>query len=138
VFRHAVTQAGLDRIVRCDSAGTHDYHVGEPPDARAQRAALKRGYDMSALRARQVDERDFETFDHIVAMDNHNLAALERMCPPQHAHKLALLCDSHEDHAGREVPDPYYGGERGFEQVLDLIEAATPRLLEHVRKRAGC
>lgn len=93
VFRHAVRQAGLNDVVTCDSAGTHDYHIGEPPDERAQRTALKRGYDMSDLRARQITASDFEAFDHILAMDRHNLAALERMCPPQHAHKLRLFCD---------------------------------------------
>lgn len=136
VFRHAVARAGLDKVVACDSAGTHDYHTGEPPDERAQRTALKRGYDMSQLRVRRIEPRDFEAFDHILAMDRDNLAVLERMCPPQHAHKLRLFCDHHDEHAGREVPDPYYGGARGFEQVLDLIERVTPQLLKRMRQRA--
>jgi low molecular weight protein-tyrosine phosphatase len=90
VFRHAAQQAGLEGAIDCDSAGTHDYHIGEPPDQRAQQAASLRGYDMSHLRGRQVSRQDFEQFDYVLAMDRHNLALLERQCPPQHAHKLSL------------------------------------------------
>ena len=135
VFRHALRQAGLEHVVTCDSAGTHDYHVGKPPDARARETARKRGYEMEDLRARQITVRDFESFDRILAMDARNLAALKRMCPPPHAHKLALLCDVHTEYAGREVADPYYGGEQGFEEVLDLIETALEPLIERVRQR---
>jgi len=113
VFKRAVVKSGLKDVIDCDSAGTHGYHVGEPPDQRAQQAALRRGYDMSNLRARQVVRRDFELFDYVVAMDKHNLALLEDICPKQHADKLALYCDFHAEYAGREVPDPYYGGGRG-------------------------
>lgn len=133
VFRHAVVQAGLAHRIECDSAGTHDYHIGEPPDQRAQFAAGRRGYDMSQLRGRQVGRADFENFDYVIAMDRRNLSLLEKLCPPAHKNKLHLFCDFHDEHAGREVPDPYYGGERGFEQVLDLIEGVSARLLAKLR-----
>ena len=136
VFRHRMKQTRLEHLIECDSAGTHGYHVGEPPDERAQRAASHRGYDMSGLRGRQVSRQDFEQFDYVLAMDNHNLALLERICPPQHAHKLALYCDFHERYAGREVPDPYYGRAQDFEQVLDMLEEISASLLEHVQLRA--
>jgi protein-tyrosine phosphatase len=136
VFRHAVAEAGLKDLIECDSAGTHGYHIGEPPDRRAQQAALRRGYDMSNLRGRKVGRQDFEQFDHVVAMDRHNLSLLEALSPAQHAHKLALYCDFHAEYAGREVPDPYYGGADGFEQVLDLIEAVSESLIARLRQPA--
>jgi protein-tyrosine phosphatase len=134
VFRQHVAQAGLDGQIAIDSAGTHDYHVGEPPDPRAQRAAGRRGYDLSALRGRQVSRADFVEFDYVLAMDAVNLRALERLCPPQHAHKLRLFMEFGAEFAPREVPDPYYGGEQGFEHVLDMVEEASRGLLEHVRR----
>jgi len=134
VFRHAVKQAGFDQLIECDSAGTHDYHTGEPPDERARRAATKRGYDMSGLRGRQVGKQDFERFDYVVAMDRRNLELLERVCPPRHVHKLALYGDFHEKYAGQEVPDPYYGGAQGFEQVLDMIEQISAGMLDRLRQ----
>ena len=134
VFRHAVANAELAHLIECDSAGTHGYHIGEPPDRRAQQAALRRGYDMSNLRGRKVGRKDFERFDHVVAMDRHNLALLEEMCPSQYAHKLALYCDFHAEFAGCEVPDPYYGGPQGFEQVLDMIEVVSASLIARLRQ----
>ena len=135
VFKHHVKQAGLDGRISTDSAGTHDYHVGEPPDPRAQRAAKRRGYDLSVLRARQVGPGDISGFDHVLAMDKQNLRLLERMCPSQHAHKLKLFMEFSTSHALREVPDPYYGGEQGFERVLDMVEQAAQELLDHLRRR---
>ena len=135
VFKHHVKQAGLDGSIATDSAGTHDYHVGEPPDPRAQRAALRRGYDLSVLRARQVDPGDFSSFDYVLAMDEQNLRLLERLCPSQHAHKLKLFMEFSTGPALREVPDPYYGGEQGFERVLDMVERAAQELLDHLRRR---
>jgi len=111
-----------------ESRGTHDYHVGEPPDERAQHHAKGRGYDLSAQRARQVSDRDFEEFDLILAMDRSHLRLLERICPARHRAKLRLFL------AGADVPDPYYGGAAGFEQVLDLVEAACRSLLRDVGK----
>ncbi|MBI4190702.1 MAG: low molecular weight phosphotyrosine protein phosphatase [Betaproteobacteria bacterium] len=134
VFRHSVQQAGLEHLIECDSAGTHDYHIGEPPDERAQRAASRRGYDMRGLRGRQVGRKDFERFDYVLAMDAHNLALLARICPSQHAHKLSLYCDFHERYAGQEVPDPYYGGAQGFEQVLDMVEQISESLIGRLRQ----
>src|SRR6185369_4441280 len=133
-FRQALVDASLEDSITCDSAGTHGYHAGDPPDQRAQQAALRRGYDMSNLRARQVSAKDFERFDHVLAMDRHNLALLRELCPPQYAHKLALYCDFHADYAGREVPDPYYGGPQGFDKVLDMVEAVNASLLARLRQ----
>ncbi|MDB5810395.1 MAG: phosphotyrosine protein phosphatase [Betaproteobacteria bacterium] len=135
VFRHAIAKAGLKDVIECDSAGTHGYHFDEAPDHRAQYVASRRGYDMSQLRGRKVGSHDFEQFDYVVAMDRHNLALLERLCPPHHAGKLALYCDFHAAFEGREVPDPYYGGPRGFEQVLDMIEAVSTSLIAHIEKK---
>jgi protein-tyrosine phosphatase len=135
VFKHHVKQAGLDGRISTDSAGTHDYHVGEPPDPRAQRAARRRGYDLSVLRARQVNPGDFSSFDYVLAMDELNLRLLERLCPSQHAHKLKLFMEFSSGPALREVPDPYYGGEQGFERVLDMVEQAAQELLRHLRER---
>ncbi|MBM3359604.1 MAG: low molecular weight phosphotyrosine protein phosphatase [Betaproteobacteria bacterium] len=134
VFRHYTAQAGLDARVVADSAGTHDYHIGEPPDPRAQRAASRRGYDLSTLRGRQVSRRDFSEFDYLLAMDEVNFGELKRLCPAEHAHKLRLLMDYAAEPAAREVPDPYYGGPQGFERVLDLVEQAAQGLLRHLRR----
>jgi protein-tyrosine phosphatase len=123
VMRARLDAAGLSGRARVDSAGTHDYHVGEAPDPRACRAAASRGYDMSQLAARQVEAADFERFDHILAADRSNLAFLQRRCPVANRHKLALILDPLPP-PGLEVPDPYYGGESGFDRVLDMIEAA--------------
>ena len=124
-----VRDAGLARGVRVDSAGTHDYHVGEAPDARAQEHARRRGYDLSGLRARQVVVEDFESFELILAMDRGHLAILRRIAPPQHRHKLRLFMEFAEGWQAEEVPDPYYGGPAGFERVLDMVEAAARGLL---------
>ncbi|MDQ5848912.1 MAG: low molecular weight phosphotyrosine protein phosphatase [Pseudomonadota bacterium] len=121
VLKELARRRGLDLHV--ESAGTGDWHAGEAPDERAQRHAKSRGYDLSAQRARQVRARDFEEFDLVVAMDRGHLRELRRHCPRQHQGKLRMLVD------GRDVPDPYYGGPEGFEQVLDLVEAACRDLL---------
>ena len=110
-----------------ESCGTHDYHVGQPPDARAQAHAKRRGYDLSAQRARQIAKDDFERFDLILAMDRGHLRILQELCPPQHWPKLRLFLGE------RDVPDPYYGGGEGFEEVLDLVETACGDLLQEIR-----
>ena len=125
VLRHLAKEAAID--VHVESAGTGDWHVGHPPDERAQHHARGRGYDLSAQRARQVERRDFEAFDLIVAMDRGHLRVLERQCPREHRAKLRML-------AGRDVPDPYYGGPEGFEHVLDMVEAACRGLLLEVER----
>lgn len=135
VFKHYVAAANLQDRILSDSAGTHDYHVGEPPDERARHAAQRRGYDMSALRGRQVRAEDFAEFDYLVAMDEDNLRLLKRRCPPEHAHKLMLLMNYSTRRRVRNVPDPYYGGAEGFEQVLDLVEDAAQGLLRHLDQK---
>ena len=125
MLRELAKRQGLD--IDFDSAGTHDYHVGEAPDRRAVAHAKKRGYDISGLRARQVAAEDFVKFDLVLAMDRGHLKLLERMCPTASRHKLRLFA------AGEEVPDPYYGGAEHFEQALDLIEKAAKRLLDELR-----
>ncbi len=134
VFKKLVEEASLEHCVVSDSAGTHDYHVGEAPDARAQDAARARGYDLSSLCARQVSRRDFQEFDYVLAMDEVNLRALRRLCPPEYASKLKLFLEFAGNPAVREVPDPYYGDTRGFERVLDLVEGASRGLIAHLRK----
>ena len=134
VFRARVEEAGLARHILIDSAGTHDYHIGDPPDARAQRAALQRGYDMSALRGRQVDLPDFTRFDYVLAMDRANLAILQRLCPQAQRERLGLFLEYARQHDEREVPDPYYGGADGFERVLDMVEDAAEGLLAYIQE----
>lgn len=132
VFRHQVERLGLAGVIATDSAGTHDYHVGEPPDFRAQLTARRRGYEMSHLRGRQICLEDFAMFDHILAMDRGNLALLERLCPPEHAGKLRLFMEYSGRRPVREVPDPYYGGPEGFDAVLDMVEDGALGLLQHI------
>ncbi len=135
-MRHQVEAAGLADRIDVDSAGTGDWHVGEPPDARAQAAARTRGYDLSALRARQVSAADFERFDLLLAMDEANLAELHRRCPAQYRDKVRLLMEFAAGATASEVADPYFGGAQGFEQVLDQCEAACRGLLDTLRQRA--
>lgn len=135
VFKHYVQQADLVGRIVTDSAGTHGYHVGDPPDPRAQAAASRRGYDISGLRARQVGRGDFDEFDHVLAMDETNLRLLKRLCPPRIDYKLRLFLEFGPEPVARDVPDPYYGGMQGFERVLDLVEAAAQGLLRHIRDR---
>jgi protein-tyrosine phosphatase len=133
VFRHLVAQAGLQDRIHVDSAGTHDYHVGSPPDHRSSHHASLRGYDLSALRARQVNALDFRRFDLICAMDWENLQLLQEDCPPEQGHKLRRLMEFASPGLGDVVADPYYGGKQGFETVLDHVEEACRGLLDHVR-----
>jgi len=132
VFRHLVVEAGLDERFDIDSAGTHAYHVGEPPDKRAQAAAARRGFSLRDIRARRVAPEDFERFSYIIAMDRDNLAILEEQVQEPQRGKLRLLLDFS---AGpeTEVPDPYYGGPTGFERVLDLVEDAARGLLRTLK-----
>ena len=135
VFSHYVENAGVSGQISIDSAGTHDYHIGDPPDARAQRAAQQRGYDMSRLRGRQVCEEDFRRFDYVLAMDSSNLAILQRIIPPGNVTQPQLFLEYARHHGEREVPDPYYGGADGFERVLDMVEDAAQGLLEQIRRQ---
>lgn len=137
---HAVLQQRVDardmqETILVDSAGTGGWHAGKVPDARATAAANRRGYDLSALRARQVAAADFATFDIILAMDHGNLSELQALAPTDFGGSLGLLLDYHPHARGQIVPDPYYGGEDGFEQVLDLVEAAAEGLLDAISQR---
>jgi protein-tyrosine phosphatase len=124
--------AGLELEV--DSAGTHGYHRGSPPDERAIAAARRRGYDLAALRARVIEARDFASFDLVVAMDESVHGRLKDIAPPAHAARLALFMDFVPGSGRRDVPDPYYGGTRGFEEVLDLVEEGARGLLSALAK----
>ena len=134
VFRRYVEQAGLSDIISIDSAGTSDWHIGKTPDPRTQAAAAKRGYDVSTLRGRQATAEDFSEFDLILAMDKSNLADLQSLRPAGAGVEVDLFLRRY-DLAVTEVPDPYYGGEDGFEQVLDLIEQASDALLVEIKGR---
>ena len=129
VFRYYVEQAEVSQQLQIDSAGTHAYHVGEPPDRRARAAAERRGMSLDNIYARRVKTEDFEHFDYIIAMDEDNLARLQDQSPEEHRSKLRLFLEF-SDGDEREVPDPYYGGAAGFERVLDHVEAASRGLLE--------
>jgi len=132
VFLKIVDDKSLNKLIEVDSAGTHAHHVGEQPDPRAQAASLRRGIDLSPLRARQVKSSDFEYFDYILAMDRDNYSNLERICPAGYEHRLHLFLDYSALFEEKEVPDPYYGGESGFEHVLDLVEDASRGLLDEI------
>lgn len=134
VFKQLVESAGLSNRILTDSCGTAAYHVGEPPDKRSIKAAAKRGYDLTALRARKFDRNDFQTFDYILAMDNANYSDLYRIGGHAQPEKLKLFLEFHPDPAWTEVPDPYYGGEEGFNLVLDLCEQAANSLLDQLRR----
>ena len=137
VLRSKVDTAGLGDRVHIDSAGTHAYHIGSSPDARAQKAALGRGYDLASLRGRQDSDQEFETFDYILALDRENLDNLLRRCPEQHKRKLRLCLAFSRDYPNLDVPDPYYGGSKGFEQVLDMVEDAAEGLLVEIAQTPG-
>ncbi len=132
IFRKLATDAGM--AVTADSAGTHGYHVGEPPDPRAQKAAAKRGYDLSALRARTIEGADFRRFDLILAMDQEHHAILSRIAGSSAEHKLKLMMSYARRFKERDVPDPYYGGPQGFERMLDMLEDAAKGLLESLHR----
>ncbi|MFN4284268.1 MAG: low molecular weight protein-tyrosine-phosphatase [Alphaproteobacteria bacterium] len=134
-FRAEVAKAGLSDRILTDSAGTHGYHIGDPPDPRSIQAAARRGIDISDLRARLVRADDFSRFDHVLAMDAQNHAALATLCKAERKDRLRLFLDFAPELKRRDVPDPYYGGDAGFEDVLDLCEAASRGLLAQLRER---
>ena len=135
VFRQKVREAGLEHLIEIDSAGTHAYHVGNPPDHRAQAAAERRGISISELRARRIADDDFERFTHIIAMDQDNLELLVEQAGEAHHGKIRLFLE-YSSGPETEVPDPYYGGAKGFERVLDLVEDASRGLLATLNERA--
>ncbi|MDP2825126.1 MAG: low molecular weight protein-tyrosine-phosphatase [Sulfuritalea sp.] len=132
VARALAAKQGVAHLFEFDSAGTHGYHVGDPPDPRTVEVALRRGYDLAPLRARRVTEFDFIRFDFVLAMDRDHLDLLQRACPRPHLKKLGLFLDFSKRFDADEVPDPYYGGARGFEHVLDLIEDAANELIRRL------
>ncbi|RLQ23085.1 low molecular weight phosphotyrosine protein phosphatase [Seongchinamella sediminis] len=132
VFEAMVRARGLEQQIRVDSCGTGDWHIGHAPDKRATAEALGRGYDLSGLRARQVQVRDFHDFDYILAMDRQNLADLQAMCPAGFSGYLGLFLPFDPAASIAEVPDPYYGGDEGFTRVLDMVEAASEGLLREI------
>ncbi len=134
VFAKRVIEEGLSHLIEIDSAGTHAYHVGEPPDVRARETAQRRGIDLSRQRARRARAEDFERFDYVLAMDEANHRALSALCPPGFEERLHLLMDYAPELGQREVPDPYYGGSNGFEAVFDMVDAASRGLLEAIRR----
>ncbi len=136
VFREVAAREAPDLSLEVDSAGTAAYHVGRAPDPRSHAAALHRGYDLSSLRARVVEALDFERFDLILAMDHENLADLKRRAPRSAHERVRLFLEFAPELGTTEVPDPYYGGSNGFEEVLDLVEAASRGLIRHVRERS--
>jgi protein-tyrosine phosphatase len=135
VFRALAERESPGLITRVDSAGTGDYHIGEPPDLRAQAAAAARGYDLSGLRARQIQAEDFNAFDLLLAMDRANLRALARLAPRNCAATTALMLEFAGRDGPREVPDPYYGGPGDFAQVVELVEIASRRILVRLASR---
>ena len=133
VFRHFLQEAGLVDRIRIDSAGTHAYHTNEPADRRASAAAERRGYSLANMRARRVSEEDFDEFDFIIAMDQLNHVTLVDQADAEYHDKIHLFLEfasGPED----DVPDPYYGGAKGFERVLDLVEDASQGLLETLKE----
>lgn len=135
VFQGMVDSHGLGDLISVDSAGTGDWHIGHAPDSRTAQVAVSRGYDLSELRARLVTAEDFDHFDYVIAMDNANLHDLESMRPQQFSGHLSLFLDFARGDSHTEVPDPYYGGDKGFELVLDLVEDASTGLLQHIDRQ---
>jgi protein-tyrosine phosphatase len=136
VLREIAAREAPELSIEVDSAGTAGYHIGEPPDLRSQQAARRRGYDMEPLRARIVQPSDFEKFDLILAMDENNYTILRQRAPAAYRERVRLFLEFAPDCGMDEVPDPYYGGPAGFEQVLDLVEEAARGLLSHLREKA--
>ncbi len=135
VFRNLSAELAPELELHIDSAGTHAYHIGEPPDSRSQAAALVRGVDISGHRGRQVTAEDFHSFDYVMAMDSANLKRLQALRPQDARAELRLLLDYAPQAVHKDVPDPYYGGVRGFEEVLDLVEAGGRGLLAEILRR---
>jgi protein-tyrosine phosphatase len=135
VFRARVERAGLTDSIVVDSAGTHDYHVGDAPDPRTIEHGRRRGYDLSCLRARHLEAADFERFDLLIACDRGHHKILNRLAPPQARDRVAMFLDYAPDLGLTDVPDPYYGAAADFEHVLDLVERAADGLLAAVKQK---
>jgi protein-tyrosine phosphatase len=136
VFKHMAAQAGVLDGIETDSAGTHAYHVGEPPDPRSLSIAIEHNIDISKQRARKVPPSDFDDFDYILAMDQDNYEILVDACPQQLQHRIHLFLSFSTDDNQRDVPDPYYGGSFGFERVFDLVSEASAGLLTRLNQNS--
>lgn len=134
VLRKMLWDRGLDSQVEVDSAGLTAYHVGEKPDRRSQRTAKKRGYDLSFIRARKFERGDFQEFDLVLAMDRGHLQSMKATKPENCRARLCMFLDFASSLQESDVPDPYYGGEDGFEHVLDLVEAGSEGIIEFLKK----
>jgi protein-tyrosine phosphatase len=135
IFRHRVSEAGLGDVIETDSAGTHGFHVNEPPDSRAQAVAAERGIDLGDIRSRRFSPYDFGEFDYILAMDDENLAVLRGNARDRDEQdRIYRMLDFAGDTGEREVPDPYYGPSGGFERVFDLLEDASAGLLSYLKQ----
>jgi protein-tyrosine phosphatase len=134
VFRKLVQGEKLEYLFEIDSAGTHAYHIGDPPDERAQAACVRRGINITSLRGRQAIAEDIEKFDYVLAMDRENYQDLLDICPPGHESRIRLFMEFAANRPEEEVPDPYFGGVSGFDRVLDMIEDAARGLLEDIRR----
>ncbi len=132
VFRHVVKQKNMDSHIVIDSAGTHAYHIGESPDSRSQATAKQRGVDLSSQRARKVEAQDFDKFDYVIAMDHSNSEDLKSLADAGQQAKIHLFMEFAKDRDNTEVPDPYYGGGNGFENVFDMVQSASEGLLQHI------
>lgn len=134
VFRKLVRDEALDALIDIDSAGTHAYHVGNPPDSRSMEVARGRGIEMQDLRARKVDFGDFIEYDYILAMDEANYSLLKDQALPEHFSKISMFLEFAEQFTQTEVPDPYYGGPQGFDLVFDMVTDASEGLLSHIKR----
>ncbi|HEY1773452.1 MAG TPA: low molecular weight protein-tyrosine-phosphatase [Gammaproteobacteria bacterium] len=134
VFRKLHQELAPELDIHMDSAGTHAYHIGDPPDPRSQAAALERGVDISSMRGRQVTAQDFHDFDYVIAMDSDNLRRLQALRPKGSHAELSLLLEYAPKAGLLDVPDPYYGGPGGFERVLNLVEVGSRGLLDEIKK----
>lgn len=136
LLRYQLERAALHDKVMVDSAGTHSYHEGSAPDARGQQTAAKRGVSLQGIRSRPISKEDLDIFDYILVMDQSNYQEILLLCEtPAQRQRVELLLNYAANSANREVPDPYYGGETGFEQVMDMLEEAVDGLLSHIRKQ---
>lgn len=137
IFRQMVIDRGLEREIKIDSAGTAAYHIGKQADARSREVALQRGIDMEDLRARQVNLGDIIEFDYILAMDEANYSDLLDLALPEYRHKIRLFLEFAPQFEEKEVPDPYYGGDEGFQFVFELVTAASEGLLSEIEQKYG-
>ncbi|MDQ7091838.1 MAG: low molecular weight protein-tyrosine-phosphatase [Methylococcales bacterium] len=133
VFSHLIEQQQLSAHFQVNSAGTHAYHIGEQPDLRSQKTAKERGLDLSQQLARKVIYGDFEDYDYLLAMDKSNYTTLMNACPEKFKSKIHYFLDYAPELRCRDVPDPYYGGENGFDNVFDMIEAASKGFLHSLK-----